>query len=161
MSAFEALDLSSFTGAPFAGASVTEASSSAKQALARRVDEVCRRTGFLAVTGHGVPSEIIDGAWTAARQFFDLPLTEKLEVKMPYEGYPYGYAGLQAEALAKSMGEEAPPDLKESFSIGPLDWSTILGRTFLSLPTNGLDGPPNSETRGPPTIERWTGWRRR
>jgi isopenicillin N synthase-like dioxygenase len=121
MSAFEALDLSSFTGAPFAGASVTEASSSAKQALARRVDEVCRRTGFLAVTGHGVPSEIIDGAWTAARQFFDLPLAEKLEVKMPYEGYPYGYAGLQAEALAKSMGEEAPPDLKESFSIGPLD----------------------------------------
>ena len=36
-------------------------------------------------------------------------------------GYPYGYSPLQAETLAKSLGEETPPDLKESFSIGPLE----------------------------------------
>ena len=39
---------------------------------------------------------------------------------MPYAGYPYGYAPFQAEALAKSRGHETPPDLKETFSIGPI-----------------------------------------
>ena len=108
---FPVVDLSSFAGA----------SSGAKQVLARRVDEVCRQTGFLATVGHGVSDEVIAGAWNATRHFFDLPMRKKLEVKMPYEGYPYGYSPLQAEALAKSRGDETPPDLKESFSIGPLD----------------------------------------
>ena len=39
---------------------------------------------------------------------------------MPYPGYPYGYAPLQAEALAQSRGNQTPPDLKETFSIGPI-----------------------------------------
>lgn len=95
-----------------------------KKSLARQVDEVCRRTGFLAVVGHGVPSEVVEGAWDDARRFFDLPMEKKLESKMPYVGYPYGYSPLQAEALAKSLGDETPPDLKESFSIGPLDQPT-------------------------------------
>jgi isopenicillin N synthase-like dioxygenase len=89
--------------------------------VARTVDEVCRQTGFLAVVGHGVPSEITAAAWEAARLFFDLPLEKKLEARMPYNDYPYGYAPLQAEMLAGSLGKHTPPDLKESFSIGPLD----------------------------------------
>jgi isopenicillin N synthase-like dioxygenase len=92
-----------------------------KLALARKVDEVCRDTGFLAVVGHDIPSEIIAAAWNTAKGFFDLPLDQKLEVEMPYANYPYGYAPLQSEILARSLGNETPPDLKESFSIGPLD----------------------------------------
>src|ERR1700730_1106801 len=94
---------------------------SARQDLALRVDEVCRRTGFMAIVGHGLPGEMIASAWNAARRFFDLPLEQKLKVKMPYAGYPYGYAPLQTEALANSLGEATPSDLKESFSIGPPD----------------------------------------
>jgi isopenicillin N synthase-like dioxygenase len=89
--------------------------------LARRVGEICRETGFLAITGHGVTSEIISRAWNAARAFFELPMQKKLSVQMPYAGYPYGYAPFQAETLAKSLGEETPPDLKETFSTGPLE----------------------------------------
>lgn len=92
----------------------------ARKVLALEVDQICRRTGFLAVVEHGVPEEVVERAWKATRRFFDLPFEKKLEVKMPYPGYPYGYAPLQAEALAKSLGEETPPDLKETFSIGPL-----------------------------------------
>jgi len=40
---------------------------------------------------------------------------------MPYEGYPYGYSPLQSETLAKSLGAETPPDIKESFNVGPLE----------------------------------------
>jgi isopenicillin N synthase-like dioxygenase len=110
MQEFAVIDISTFA----------RGTRSAKQALARRVDEVCRQTGFLAIVGHGLSDEVIAGAWNAARGFFDLPLAKKVEVKMPYVGYPYGYAPLQTEALARSLGDETPPDLKESFSIGPL-----------------------------------------
>ncbi|MFZ0521478.1 MAG: 2-oxoglutarate and iron-dependent oxygenase domain-containing protein [Candidatus Acidiferrales bacterium] len=97
------------------------ASTSARRDIGKRVDEICRRTGFLGIAGHGIPADAIANAWGAARTFFDLPVERKLEVAMPYVGYPYGYSPLQAETLAKSLGEETPPDLKESFSIGPLE----------------------------------------
>ena len=95
-------------------------SMNAKQSLARTVDEVCRQSGFLAIVGHGIPSKTTAAAWHAARRFFDLPVDQKLEVAMPYPDYPYGYAPLQTEMLAGSIGKHTPPDLKESFSIGPL-----------------------------------------
>jgi isopenicillin N synthase-like dioxygenase len=95
-----------------------------RRTLADTVDQVCRETGFLAIVGHGVSSETTDAAWRAARLFFDLPLDKKLEVRMPYNDYPYGYSPLQAEMLANSLGKHTPPDLKESFSIGPLDRTT-------------------------------------
>src|SRR5580700_5019617 len=107
---FPVIDLSDFQAA----------SPSAKRDIGKQVDEICRRTGFLAIAGHGISNQVITDAWSASRTFFDLPTDRKLEVKMPYVGYPYGYSPLQAEALAKSLGEETPPDLKESFSIGPL-----------------------------------------
>jgi isopenicillin N synthase-like dioxygenase len=121
MQDFPVVDISAFRRSSVAGASVAGAALSEKQSLARRMGEVCRQTGFLAVVGHGVSDGIVSGAWNAARGFFDLPVEKKLAVKMPYVGYPYGYSPLQAEALAKSLGEETPPDLKESFSIGPLE----------------------------------------
>ena len=110
MSTFPVFDLSQFTNAP-----PTE-----KKSLGHQVDEICRQTGFLAITGHGIPDETITRAWNSARAFFDLPIEKKLAVKMRYEGYPYGYSPLQSEALAKSKGEDTPPDIKETFNIGPL-----------------------------------------
>jgi hypothetical protein len=38
---------------------------------------------------------------------------------MPFAGYPYGFAAMEAETLSLSRGEQAPPDLKENFSAGP------------------------------------------
>ena len=93
---------------------------SAPRELATRVDQICRETGFLAVTGHGVETALIRRVWDAARVFFDLPEAQKLQVKSPVEGYPYGYFPPETEALARSQGEVSPPDLKESFNIGPL-----------------------------------------
>jgi isopenicillin N synthase-like dioxygenase len=120
MREFPVVDISEFTK-PVGGS----ASMDVKRAIARVVDEVCRETGFLAVSGHGVPAATIDRAWDAARAFFDLPVEKKLSVKMPYDGYPYGYSPLQAEALAKSKGYDTPPDLKESFNIGPLEQNAV------------------------------------
>lgn len=88
--------------------------------LGATIDEICRSTGFLAISGHGVPRATIDAVWREARAFFDLLAAEKLKAKAPYPGYPYGYIGPELEALAASRGVETPPDLKESFNGGPL-----------------------------------------
>ncbi len=89
-------------------------------ALAAAVDETCRETGFLQVTGHGVPDSVIAEMRAAARAFFDLPAEDKAAVA-PAPGGPYGYLGFGAEALARSQGEDGPPDRKESFNGGPLE----------------------------------------
>jgi len=91
-----------------------------RAALGAEVDGICRSTGFLAVSGHGVPQSTIDAAWSAAHAFFDLSSEEKEKARAPYAGYPYGYLGPGVEALAKSKGADTPPDLKESFNGGPL-----------------------------------------
>ncbi|MBG1231433.1 isopenicillin N synthase family dioxygenase [Aestuariivirga litoralis] len=96
------------------------ASADEKKMLGAEVDRICRATGFLAVAHHGVPQDIIDRAWNAAHDFFDLPAEQKQESKAPYKGYPYGYLGPGTEALAKSLNVDTPPDLKESFNGGPL-----------------------------------------
>lgn len=93
---------------------------------ARRVADACTHVGFLTVVGHGVPAEVTDAAWATARQFFDLPLGERMAVAMPYAGYPYGYSPLAGETLARSQGDDgglmgSPGDLKQSFAIGPVD----------------------------------------
>lgn len=87
--------------------------------LGKVVDQICRETGFLAITGHSVPQVVIDGVWSKAHEFFDLPPARKETVRAPYPGYPYGYLGPGTEALAKSKNVETPPDLKESFNGGP------------------------------------------
>ena len=100
-----------------------------RRALAQEVDAICRATGFLAIVNHGVPQAVIDGVWSKAQAFFDLPTEEKQRAAAPYPGYPYGYLGPESEALAKSRNVETPPDLKESFNGGPL--STPEGVTDL------------------------------
>ncbi len=96
------------------------AGSAERRILGHEVDSICRSTGFLAISGHTVPKDVIDGVWSKAQAFFDLPTEVKEQVRAPYPGYPYGYLGPGVEALAKSKGQDTPPDLKESFNGGPL-----------------------------------------
>jgi isopenicillin N synthase-like dioxygenase len=88
------------------------------------LDEVCRDVGFFQVVGHGVPDAVADRAWQATIDFFDLPLEERLSTRPPAAGYPYGYIPFSGESLAKSLGEPTKPDLKEAYSIGPVDAPT-------------------------------------
>ncbi len=87
---------------------------------AASVAHACEQTGFLIITNHGVDQRVIDAAWAMATAFFDLDPADKMAVAMPYAGYPYGYAPLQGERLAASLGTDTPPDLKETFSMGPV-----------------------------------------
>ncbi|NCO85805.1 MAG: isopenicillin N synthase family oxygenase [Rhodobacterales bacterium] len=110
MSGFAGFDLAAFE------ASTGEE----RRAKAREIDEICRSTGFLVLRGHGVPEAVIAAMWQAVAGFFAAPADARQRVAAPFPGYPYGYLGPDREALAKSRGEDTPPDLKESFNGGPL-----------------------------------------
>lgn len=95
-------------------------------AVGRAVDEACRDIGFFVIVGHGVPDEIIAAVWSAAREFFDLPLAEKRRSPAPSPDYAYGYSPIEGETLARSLGDSTPPDLKETLNMGPLDLPEII-----------------------------------
>jgi isopenicillin N synthase-like dioxygenase len=118
--------------------------------IAREMDRICRATGFLAVTGHGVAPSLVEETWAAARAFFDLPLEAKMRVRMPFTGYPYGYSPYAGEALAQSRGSATPPDLKESYSIGPeATWDRDSWDE-----SQGFSGAPTLWSSEPPELRR-------
>lgn len=91
-----------------------------RRKIAGEVDEICRTIGFLVVENHGVPAKVIERAWSAAKEFFDLPLEQKSLLDPGDSHCPRGYFPFAEEALAKTQGVDSAPDRKEAFSSGPL-----------------------------------------
>src|SRR5262249_5592256 len=77
--------------------------------------------GFFRIANHGVPTALLDEAFAVSRDFFDLPLDQKLLATPATEVAPRGYAALEQKGLAATLGIEAPKDLREQFMVGPLD----------------------------------------
>ena len=92
-----------------------------RQAIAGAVDASLKDLGFFVITDHGVPGALIDATTAACDAFFDLPIAEKLEIRSGVQGSPRGYAPMGLETLAASLGVRTPPDIKEGFSMGPLE----------------------------------------
>jgi isopenicillin N synthase-like dioxygenase len=84
-----------------------------------------RTDRVLPITNHGVPAEVIGGAWRAARTFFDRPEAEKMALALDdREGLTANlpqYYPFQEEALAAGLGVKTPGDLKEPIGFGPND----------------------------------------
>ncbi len=91
-------------------------------AVAAGIDEACREIGFFQIVGHGLDPAVGAEAWDVAAEFFRLPADQKMAVAIP-AGDAYGYGPFQVERLAASRGDVTPPDLKETFSVGP-NWTT-------------------------------------
>ncbi|PKU23441.1 isopenicillin N synthase family dioxygenase [Telmatospirillum siberiense] len=109
-------------------------------AVARAVGEACRDIGFLVITGHGVPKTLIERVERTARDFFELPTAEKTALKRPREDQVRGYSAVGDEGLSYSLDEKAPGDLKESFSIGPID---VPDTAYFTGPAAGPHFAPN------------------
>ncbi|MDE0050219.1 MAG: isopenicillin N synthase family oxygenase, partial [Rhodospirillales bacterium] len=91
-----------------------------KKRTAAALDDACREFGWLVIAGHGVPDALIKEMHGVSRGFFALPHWEKMKHKMPADRYR-GYTPPGTESLAYSLDEERPPDLKEAYSMGPVD----------------------------------------
>ena len=102
-------------------ASFLDGDENAKRSVAREVDRACREIGFLTIVGHGVSRSLVEDAREAASGFFALPAEEKLRTPRPSHESGRGYTVFGDQALAYSLGVESPPDLQESYGIGPFD----------------------------------------
>ncbi len=92
-----------------------------REQLARSVDAACRELGFMIISNHGLEAQVVTECWNRAAEFFDSPLANRRTATADEPGHPYGYHGFAAEALAQSLDEATPPDLKETFNVGPLE----------------------------------------
>ncbi|MFC4942748.1 isopenicillin N synthase family dioxygenase [Pseudonocardia sp. GCM10023141] len=81
------------------------------------VDAALQEAGFLLVTGHGVGDALRADVRSAARAFFALPPQQKARYGVTVGGR--GWLGPGVEANGRVEGVETPPDLKESFAVGP------------------------------------------
>jgi isopenicillin N synthase-like dioxygenase len=118
-----------------------EGGAEGKSAVARAVDEACRSIGFLVVTHHGIAPELIARVSAVSRAFFALPLEEKRKVDRPRPDAVRGFSAVGEEGLSYSLEEQAPGDLKESFSIGP---SNVPDDDYHRGPAAGAHFEPNS-----------------
>lgn len=88
----------------------------ARRRVAARVDEALCESGFLVVTGHGVPAGLRADIRAAARRFFALPAEAKQPYAVTVGGRGWLPPGVEANGYAE--GTETPPDLKETFAVG-------------------------------------------
>src|SRR5262245_56621249 len=88
--------------------------------VAGAIDAACRDAAFFLIVGHGIDPDVAAAAWDMAHEFCALPLDDKLAVAIP-PGDAYGYGLFKIERLAASLGDATPPDLKETFSVGPIE----------------------------------------
>ncbi|QMU67355.1 isopenicillin N synthase family oxygenase [Streptacidiphilus sp. P02-A3a] len=80
--------------------------------VAQMIGTACETSGFFTVVGHGVDRALIDRIYATSRAFFEQSAEEKAKV-----GVGTGTHGfyVSAGSAAKSIGQEAPPDLNEVF----------------------------------------------
>jgi isopenicillin N synthase-like dioxygenase len=68
-----------------------------------------------------VPPALVERAFATAAAFFDLPQCEKERSSPEHGAAARGYHRLGSKNLAKTLGYDNPPDLREQFYIGPLE----------------------------------------
>jgi isopenicillin N synthase-like dioxygenase len=126
-----------------------------KAKVAKQVGQACQDIGFLVVTGHGVPNELIAKTYETSKAFFALPLAEKAKSDRPAVDQVRGYSAVGGEGLAYSLDEPTPPDLKESLSIGPTNVPP--GDAYFTSKDAGPHFAPNVWPQNPPELQQvWT-----
>ena len=93
-----------------------------KQAVAEQVADACASIGFFAISGHGVPQDIIEDLREASHTFFEQPEDVKRRSMHPITDTPRGFRALAGEALGRTVRPDATPDLKEFYHYGPETW---------------------------------------
>jgi isopenicillin N synthase-like dioxygenase len=129
-----------------------EGTARGKAAVAAQVDRACTDIGFLSIIGHGVPNDLIEKCYSVSKEFFDLPLEEKMKCARPEPDWVRGYSQVGGEGLSYSLDNATPPDLKESLSIGPTDVPE--SDAYFHGPAAGPHFAPNLWPARPPELKR-------
>ena len=93
----------------------------ARGAIAAQVGETCERIGFLIISGHRFPAGLLARATRELYAFFDLPPGTKNRWHPAGPARQRGYHGFATRGLAYTLGQQTPPDLRETVFLGPID----------------------------------------
>lgn len=118
----------------------------AKAAVARAIGDACETIGFFAISGAGVDQRLIDQAFQITAAFYDQPQAAKDKARPANSAAARGYHKLGTKNLAKTLGYDNPPDLREQFYLGPMvdrsvDFSRFPEAKFLYAPNIWPDAP--------------------
>jgi isopenicillin N synthase-like dioxygenase len=112
---------------------VRERDEDRKAALAKALGEVCKTHGFFYVEDHGVSENLLALAQQAIRDFFNLPMEDKLQIEISRSPYHRGYV---APGEENAYGSKIK-DLKEVFDMAlelPLDDIDVKAGRFFHGP---------------------------
>ncbi len=84
------------------------------------IRRACEDVGFLVITGHGVPDDLVQRVDAASRRLFALPLDEKMAWARASDNLR-GYVPLRSSTLALAHDEVTPPDLSELYTVSRFD----------------------------------------
>jgi isopenicillin N synthase-like dioxygenase len=117
-----------------------------KRAVACAIAHACEEIGFFKIRGHGVPQALVGQAFATADAFFANPQEVKDRFRPPTSASARGYHALRTKNLAKTLGYDNPPDLREQFYIGPLvsraaEFAHVLGAAALYAENIWPDAP--------------------
>jgi isopenicillin N synthase-like dioxygenase len=91
-----------------------EGSDDARAGFVRDLSKAFHEVGFVAVVNHGIPKSLIEGFYTASKEFFALPEAVKRQYEIPGMAGQRGYTSFGKEHAKQST----VADLKEFFQIG-------------------------------------------
>jgi len=93
----------------------TSAGEVAKKRVAREISDACVNVGFFYIKNHGVSPSVVDVAFKAGEEFFDLPIEEKMKIDLNKSSAFRGYNAI----LAENVDPANRGDLHEGFNMGP------------------------------------------
>ena len=107
-----------------------------KTAVAADICAALEGIGFFGIANHGVPERAVKAAFAESQRFFDLPLADKLAVRvnMGHRGY--------LPMADQHRTEAAKPNLSESYLIGP-DLAEDDPGVVEGLPLHGVNPWPD------------------
>jgi isopenicillin N synthase-like dioxygenase len=82
--------------------------------VARALGDALENVGFATVVGHGIDESLMDSTYAAMRDFFALPMAEKMRSCPPEQAKARGYLPPGIESVAATLNADTPPDLCEA-----------------------------------------------
>jgi isopenicillin N synthase-like dioxygenase len=91
-----------------------------RERIGRELGHAFEHTGFVTVTGHGVPAPLVRNTYEHMRDFFAMPDEAKRRFVAPEQTKARGYLPLGIESVAATLSGRTPPDLCEALVFASL-----------------------------------------
>lgn len=89
--------------------------------------------GYVGISGHGVPPELLQQAFDMSKKFFDLPYEDKMKAPHPDGTVPHrGYSGIGREKGYAKTAREKGNDSSEDPELGLTDYKVSRPSVLLS-----------------------------